>query len=239
MGSVYQIRLADELNPSPLHAVLVWAEAIASPFEAHDPPPLLADMLDRASRQPDELLPEDRKRAVRQMLRHGKYKPSGRGKPASEFLLRAATEGQFPQISGPVDVNNAISLASGFPGSIFDASLSGKELLVRRGLAGESYVFNASGQTIDLTDLLLVCRRVDGEWVPCGNPVKDSQETKIQNTTEDVLGVLYVPAVEPREHVECWAEHFSNLLGAHCGAKRCGWQIAWNDRTVTEEAHGG
>jgi len=239
LSSSYRIRLADALSPSPVHAVLVWAEEIDPPTASKTPPDLLVEMLDQATRQLDAMLPEERKRAVRQMLRHGRYRPSGRGKPASEFLLRAAIDGQFPHISAPVDVNNAISLASGYPGSIFDASRSGKELLVRRGAAGESYVFNASGQTIDLTDLLLVCRRVDGEWVPCGNPVKDSQETKIQAETRHVLGVLYIPSGEPPEQVESWGERFESLLATHCGAKTSGWTVAWADRREDAEPDGG
>ena len=67
------------------------------------------------------------------MLRHGAYKPSGRGKPASEFLLHAALRGEFPLVHGPVDANNAISLASGLPGSIFDADLTGPRLFLRHG----------------------------------------------------------------------------------------------------------
>ncbi len=33
---------------------------------------------------------EETRRAVRDLLRHGGYKPTGRGKPASEYLVRAA-----------------------------------------------------------------------------------------------------------------------------------------------------
>src|SRR5688572_10209828 len=53
--------------------------------------------------------------AIRDMLRFGKYKPTGRGKPASEYLLRAAVEDKFPWINNLVDINNWISLKSMLP----------------------------------------------------------------------------------------------------------------------------
>jgi len=141
--------------------------------------------------------PLEVRQRVRKMLRHGKYKPAGRSKPASEFLLRAALSESFPLINEPVDVNNAVSLESGFPGSIFDADISGRHLLIRRGLPNEQYVFNPSGQTIDLQDLLLVSRKTETGWEPCGNPVKDAMITKISADTVNVVAVLYAPIDEP------------------------------------------
>ncbi|HEX6559601.1 MAG TPA: phenylalanine--tRNA ligase beta subunit-related protein, partial [Longimicrobiales bacterium] len=58
--------------------------------------------------------------AVRDMLRHGGYKPTGRGKPASEYLVRAAEEGGLRSINAVVDVCNVVSLHSGFPISVVD-----------------------------------------------------------------------------------------------------------------------
>jgi DNA/RNA-binding domain of Phe-tRNA-synthetase-like protein len=133
--------------------------------------------------------------------------------------------GSFPLINEPVDVNNAVSLVSGLPGSLFDAELSGSRLLVRRGHAGESYVFNQSDQTIDLEDLLLVCRQVDNGWEPCGNPVKDSMATKIGETTRDILAVLYAPGETSEEELSSWAAWYAELLRLHCGASASGFEI--------------
>jgi len=228
----YRIQLAPDMRPSPVDAVLVWAEGISSPSEVSDPPQLLKDRLAKAADLGDQLISEERRKRVRQMLRFGKYRASGRGKPASEFLMRAAIEEAFPLINPPVDVNNAISLASGYPGSLFDAVACGPELFVRRGVQEESYIFNASGQVIELADLLLVCRRVGEGWIPCGNPVKDSQATKIGPETRDVLAVLYVPAGEPRDETVQWAEAYADLLKSHCDADRVGWTIAWSDDAI-------
>jgi DNA/RNA-binding domain of Phe-tRNA-synthetase-like protein len=169
------------------------------------------------------------KTRVRQMLRHGKYRASGRSKPASEFLLNAAVSGSFPAINPPVDVNNAVSLESGLPGSIFDADRSGADLVLRRGRPGERYVFNPTGQEIDLTDLLLVAAggndgHKDG-GVPCGNPVKDSMATKIQPDTRRLVAVLYAPADEPVAALEGWARRYAELLADWCGARETGYAV--------------
>ena len=58
---------------------------------------------------------EELRAAVRDMLRHGGYKPTGRGKPASEYLVRAAEDGSLRSINAAVDACNAVSLHSGFP----------------------------------------------------------------------------------------------------------------------------
>jgi hypothetical protein len=53
--------------------------------------------------------------------------------------------------------------------------------------AGASYVFNASGQTIDVGGLLCL---FDGEG-PCANAVKDAQRTKTSAQTTRTLTVIW------------------------------------------------
>lgn len=221
----YSLEIDPGLEPRPCTPALIWAEGIAPPFEQEPMPEFLRDAIARAAELDEEAWAPGVKAAVRDMLRHGKYKPAGRGKPASEFLLKAAGKGDFPLVCAPVDVNNAISLESGLPGSLFDLALCGPRLLLRRGQPGEAYVFNRTGQEIDLTDLLLVCRQVDGAWEPCGNPVKDAMVTKIQPDTRDVLAVLYAPAGWAAQEVERWAGRYAQLLEQHCAAKRGGFEV--------------
>jgi len=159
------------------------------------------------------------------MLRFGAYKPTGRGKPSSEYLLGAALSGEFPLVNGPVDVNNAISLEWGYPASIFDLELCGAELLLRRGIAGESYIFNPSGQSIEVKDLLCVCRKEGDVWLPCGNPVKDAMATKTRETTRHVAAAIYTPVSEPREELDAAAARFAALLRTECGASPSGYLI--------------
>ena len=215
-----------ELEPNiPVLPALIWAEGISPPQPTDTVPGFLAEVIAHARELGADAIPADIKRRVRRMLRHGKYHPSGRGKPASEFLLRAALRDEFPRVNCPVDVNNAISLASGLPGSIFDTGITGPHLRLRRGLPGERYVFNRSGQEIDLEDLIVVCRKTESGWEPCGNPVKDAMVTKIAPTTTDVIAVLYAPTDEPAPRLALWAQRYAELLRTECGAEQSGYAI--------------
>ncbi|MCA9682431.1 MAG: hypothetical protein KC457_09565 [Myxococcales bacterium] len=126
------------------------------------------------------------RQAVRALLRHGGFKPSGRSKPASEFLLRAAGEGSLDSINLAVDLCNVASLHSGLPISVVDLDRVTAPLraaVVEQG----SYVFNASGQEIKL-DGLLCLHDAAG---PCANPVKDSQRSKTQDDTRRTLCLVW------------------------------------------------
>lgn len=146
------------LGPPPLAAALVWGLGLPGCPATETPPAYLADLLAHVRRVGEGFLSPSRKASVRNLLRRGSYKPAGRAKPSSEYLLAAAL-GDFPLVNPAVDVNNAVSLQWGYPASIFDLAKTGDELFLRLGLAGESYIFNASGQTIELRDLLVLCRR--------------------------------------------------------------------------------
>jgi DNA/RNA-binding domain of Phe-tRNA-synthetase-like protein len=161
----------------------------------------------------DSVEDADVKGAVRDLLRFGKYKPTGRGKPASEYLAKAAREARFPEINNLVDINNLVSLSSQLPISLVDLDLAGStNLEIRRGREGESFEFNAGGQIIDLRDLLLVA--VDD--VPRANPVKDSMATKLTDASKDVCAVLYAPSAL-RERLETATESFRSLVEAFGG----------------------
>jgi DNA/RNA-binding domain of Phe-tRNA-synthetase-like protein len=223
MDESYAVTCEPEVCAKAL-VVHIWAEDIAPPTTAA-PLQMLDDLLARLGRG-ETLVPDETRSQVRDMLRHGCYKPTGRGKPASEFLLQAALRGEFPRLSEPVDANNAISLASGYPGSVFDRDLSGSSLHVRYGLPGETYVFNPSGQSMDLEDLIVVCRAANEGWEPCGNPVKDAMTTKIRPTTRNVISILYVPRILGEGEALTWAGRFAELLLATCHAKRSGCSLA-------------
>ena len=223
MSASYRVTFDAELGASALLAVM-WAEGIALPSTVL-PSGMLDELLVRVGRG-ETIVPEDTRREVRGMLRHGTYKPTGRGKPASEFLLQAALRGEFPRVNGPVDANNAISLASGYPGSVFDADLTGPALHLRYGRPGETYVFNPSGQSIDLEDLIVVCRATRDGWEPCGNPVKDAMATKIRPETRRVIAILYVPRVFGQREALAWAARFAELLTGTCQAESTGFALA-------------
>lgn len=159
-----------------------------------------------------------RRRAVRDMLRNGTYKPTGRGKPASEYLLRAATDPSgYPRINWPVDVCNFISLKSLFPVSIWDEHLAeARSFVFRLGMTGESYVFNPAGQEINLLDLVAGCAvrsADDTSGTPIVNPIKDSLATKTTEASKNVVAVVYAPAgTDHTEALVKCCEEFRDLL---------------------------
>lgn len=124
---------------------------------------------------------------IRDMLRFGGYKPTGRGKPASEYLVRAAGEGGIGSINLAVDACNAVSLHSGLPISVVDLDRAMPPFRVGIAPPGERYVFNASGQEIDLGGLL--CLFDAGG--PCANAVRDSQRTKTHAGTLKTLSIVW------------------------------------------------
>jgi DNA/RNA-binding domain of Phe-tRNA-synthetase-like protein len=204
------VALAD---PSFLAAIV-----IARDIHTTETPPALAAEVQAAvaARAAGEPAPAHRD-AVRALLRRGGYKPSGRGKPASEYLAQAAREGRFPSINNLVDANNLLSLEALLPVSLLDLAPFGGAGEVRYGRAGERYVFNAAGHELDLAGLLCVC---GAGGAPLGTPVKDSMAGKVKPDTRDVLGLVWgAREVAPPERMRALGERFAGLLTAYAGAR--------------------
>lgn len=127
------------------------------------------------------------KQRVRDMLRCSGYKPTGRGKPSAEYLVKAVADARLASINLAVDVGNALSLHSGLPVSVLDLDLLHPPLCIAAASQDTSYVFNASGQQMSLSNLLCL---FDGQG-PCGNAVKDSQRTKTNERTRNTLSVIW------------------------------------------------
>jgi hypothetical protein len=225
MKIIPTLSLDPGLEPRSVRAALVWGINMPGCPSTGAEPAYLTTVLARVRAAGEDFLSVERKTAVRDMLRFGAYRPAGRGKPSSEYLLAAALQNAFPLVNPPVDANNAVSLEWGYPASIFDLELCGPSLLLRRGLPGESYIFNPSGQSIDLQDLLCVCRFDGKVWLPCGNPVKDAMATKIRVSTRSVSAVVYAPSGESPADLEAAAARYAALLHSCCGAEEIGWQI--------------
>ncbi len=176
--------------PGPDHPSLrfvAFETAFSSALGGLDSPDWLVALL---SPDPVEPIDDVLRKAIRDMLRHHGYKPTGRGKPASEYLVRAAGACKLGTINLAVDACNATSLASGFPISVIDLDCATAPLRIDVGEAGARYVFNQGGQEIDVSGLLCVFD-ADG---PCANGVKDSQRTKTSDATVRTLSVVWACA---------------------------------------------
>jgi DNA/RNA-binding domain of Phe-tRNA-synthetase-like protein len=199
------------VDPHPSLRVAAFATAFPVPLGTLATPDAVREALRLDAAAP--LARDEQVRAdVRDMLRHGGYKPTGRGKPASEYLVRAAAEGALGAINLAVDACNAVSLHSGFPISVVDLDRARAPFRVGTAPAGASYVFNASGQEIDLGGLLCV---FDAEG-PCANAVRDAQRTKTTPQTTRTLSVVWGVAGHEARLRE--AERWYRALLADAGA---------------------
>ena len=159
------------------------------------------------------LAPSDQvKTAVRDLFRVAGYKPTGRGKPASEYLVRAADQGKLSTINPAVDACNAVSYHSGLPISVVDTALAKPPYKV--GIAGEEgrYVFNPSGQEIRFDGLFCLYDSAGA----CANGVKDSQRTKTSGDTTATLTVIWGTTTLPGRTAIAldWYRELLHRLGA-------------------------
>lgn len=197
--------------PHPLLAPGAFVSVFPLPLGELAPSEGLARLLRADAEAP--LRSDDATRAaVRDLLRWGGFKPTGRAKPASEYLTRAAAEGALGPINAAVDACNAVSLHSGLPISVVDLDRARAPFHLAVAPVGTSYVFNASGQVIDLGGLLCLFD-ADG---PCANAVKDAQRTKTDASTRRTLSVIWAPVSLEARLVEAlaWYRRLVELLGA-------------------------
>jgi DNA/RNA-binding domain of Phe-tRNA-synthetase-like protein len=200
-----------EIEPHPLLDLRGFVTRFPQPLGEMPSPQGLQELLKLDATAP--LHSDDSIRdAVRQLLRHGGFKAAGRSKPASEYLMRSAGEGKLTSINLAVDACNVVALHSGLPISVVDLDRSPSPYRV--GLAPESasYVFNASGQAIDLSGLLCL---FDAEG-PCGNAVKDAQRTKTTPQTRRTLSLIWgTVALRGRAaQAEAWYRELLKRSGA-------------------------
>jgi DNA/RNA-binding domain of Phe-tRNA-synthetase-like protein len=199
------------VDPHPLLDLRAFVTTFPRPLGDLPSPPEWRALL--AENAPAPLGSDDGVReAVRRLLRHGGFKPTGRSKPASEYLLKAVREGMLAPINLAADACNVVSLHSGLPISVVDLDRARPPLRVGVAPAGASYVFNASGQTIDLGALLCLFD-ADG---PCANAVKDAQRTKTSAETRRTLSLIWGTTALPgrAEKAEMWYRELLEKQGA-------------------------
>src|SRR5262244_1087829 len=96
------------IDPHPLLDVRTFVTVFPRPLGEMPSPPALSALLSLQAEAP--LSSDDNVRdVVRALLRHGGFKPTGRSKPASEYLLKAVREGALSSINVAVDVCNVVS----------------------------------------------------------------------------------------------------------------------------------
>ena len=179
-----------------------------------------AEALARRIVEEDWDIGEAQRRAVRQALKSGGFSPTGRNRPAQEFLVNDIRErGGFNFISNVVDGNNVWSLETLLPISIFDAEKLDGRLTVRIGQEGEGYVFNPAGHLLDVKRCVVCCRGA-GPGEPCGTPVKDSMATKVFEGATHFAGVIYAATeLYSAAELEGITRGFAELIASETGGE--------------------
>jgi DNA/RNA-binding domain of Phe-tRNA-synthetase-like protein len=184
LGSYKDLML--EVDPHPLLELHAFETQFPAPLGEMPSSAELVSHFSLAAQAP--LQSDDSVRdTIRALLRHGGFKPTGRSKPASEYLIKAAQEGRLASINLAVDACNAVSLHSGLPISVIDVDRAGGPFRVGVAPSGLSYVFNPSGQVMDIGGLLCLFDR-EG---PCANAVKDAERTKTRPETRRTLSLIW------------------------------------------------
>src|SRR5579884_1389529 len=107
------------VDPHPLLDLRAFVTTFPRPLGEVPSPPDVTALLAEGAAAP--LASDDAVReAVRALLRQGGFKPTGRSKPASEYLLRADGDKSLSSINVAVDACNVVSLHSGLPISVID-----------------------------------------------------------------------------------------------------------------------
>ncbi len=91
---------------------------------------------------------------------------------------------------------------------MIDLDRATEPLSIRSAPADTTYVFNPSGQTIDVSGLVCL---FDAEG-PCANAVKDAQRTKTSEATTRTLSVLWA-AVGMEERLAASLAWYRELVG--------------------------
>jgi DNA/RNA-binding domain of Phe-tRNA-synthetase-like protein len=150
----------------------------------------------------------------------GLYKALGidptKTRPSNEALLRRALKGEpLYRINTLVDALNLASLQSQLPFGLYDLAKVEPPVVLRRGVAGESYEGIRKGPVnVEGRPVLADARG------PFGNPTSDSARTCITLDTTRALVVLYAPASLPDRRLGEVLDATESLLTRFCGGAR-------------------
>ncbi len=139
-------------------------------------------------------------------------KDPGRWRVSSEALYRRVRQGKaLYRINSVVDVNNLVSLETGFSLGSYDRDCLEGSVTLRRGLPGESYT-GIGKDSVDLESMPLLA---DSRGA-VGSPTSDSTRAMIGPESRRILTIIYSfsPRTELEKALELAAARFMELAGA-------------------------
>lgn len=137
-------------------------------------------------------------------------------RPSGEALIRRVVKGKgVYRISIVVDINNVVSLLSGFPCGVYDSEkLEGKEISVLLGAPGQEYE-GLGGRKVETDNRILTA---DSKSI-FGGPTADSARTQVTAETKEVLMLIYCPPGIEIPMLKATMEKASLLMKHSTGAK--------------------
>lgn len=140
-------------------------------------------------------------------------KDPSRYRVSSEALIRRIGQGKgLYEVNTVVDVNNLISIQSGFSVGSYDASRIGEELLLRVGMENETY--KGIGKDEIKIDGLPVLADDKGA---IGSSTSDSERAMITEAATEVLTLIY--SFSENQDLEQAMEYGRTYLEKYAGAK--------------------
>ena len=139
-------------------------------------------------------------------------KDPSRYRVSSEALVRRIGQGKgLYQVNTVVDVNNLISIRSGFSVGSYDAARIGEELTFRIGREGETYKGIGKDQ-VNIEHLPVLA----DEAGAVGSSTSDSERAMITEEAQEVLTLIY--SFSPGDELERALEYGKEYLEKYAGA---------------------
>ena len=146
-------------------------------------------------------------------------KDPSRYRVSSEALIRRIGQGKgLYEVNTVVDVNNLISIQSGFSVGSYDVSDIADELVFRIGRAGETYK-GIGKEEINIENLPVLA----DEKGAIGSSTSDSERAMITEKTEEVLTLIY--SFSDNEDLEKALEYGRKYMEKYAGAEEMDWWI--------------
>lgn len=131
---------------------------------------------------------------------------------ASEAMLRRIVKGNgLYRINNVVDINNLVSVTSGYSIGSYDTSQLQGDILLQR--AEDDAHYAGIGKASVNIGHLPTLYDARGAF---GNPTSDSTRAMVTSGRHEMMSVLY--SFDGTEDLAPWIARFAQLLGRYCGA---------------------
>jgi DNA/RNA-binding domain of Phe-tRNA-synthetase-like protein len=130
-------------------------------------------------------------------------------RPSGEALIRRIVKGKgIYRINTVVDINNVVSMTSGYPCGVYDSDHLKGAITFLVGRAGQNYE-GLGGREVTSENRLLTS---DEESI-FGGPTADSKRTSVNESTKNVLMLIYCPKNSEKVFLEKVMEKAKAMMG--------------------------